>query len=100
MTSLDASFTPPIFDYPHTATRCSIIGGVIARDPRIPFLDGLFLWTDLCEGVLYVIDSATAKPEATSLGLSVQEPTSFGVDAQNRIYLTTAKGQVYRLDAK
>jgi hypothetical protein len=55
---------------------------------------------DLCEGVLYVIDSATAKPEATSLGLSVQEPTSFGMDAEHRIYLTTAKGEVYRLDPK
>jgi glucose/arabinose dehydrogenase len=98
--SASASFTPPIFDYPHTPTRCSIIGGVVARDPRIPTLDGLFLWTDLCEGVLYVIDSATAKPEATSLGLSVQEPTSFGMDAEHRIYLTTAKGEVYRLDPK
>ena len=50
--------------------------------------------------MLYVIDSATARPEATSLGLSVQEPTSFGMDAEHRIYLTTAKGEVYRLDPK
>ena len=98
--SASASFTPPIFDYPHTPTRCSIIGGVVARDPRIPTINGLFLWTDLCEGVLYVLDPATANPEATSLGLSVREPTSFGTDAENRIYLTTAEGEVYRLDPK
>ena len=99
-TCADSGFTPPLFEYPHAPTRCSIIGGVVARDPRIPTFDGLFLWTDLCEGVLYVLDPAAAKPEATSLGLSVREPTSFGTDAEHRIYLATAEGQVYRLDPK
>jgi glucose/arabinose dehydrogenase len=95
-----ASITPPLYEYAHTPTRCSITGGVVARDPRIPKLEGLFLWTDLCEGVLYVLDPAAAKPEATSLELSVREPTSFGMDGDHRIYLATAEGKIYRLDPK
>ncbi len=95
-----AQVTPPLFEYPHSPTRCSIIGGVVAHEPRIPKLDGLFLLTDLCEGALYAIDPAQGTQTAISLELSVRQPTSFGTDAQNRIYVTTAEGQLYRLDPK
>lgn len=96
----DATLTPPLYDYPHTNGRCSIVGGVVSRDPRIPSLDGLYLWADLCEGTLDALDPAAAQPEATSLGLSVRQPTSFGMDAADRIYVATAEGRVYRLDPK
>ena len=45
-----ATLTPPLFEYPHSDTRCSITGGVVAHDPRLPALDGLYLWSDLCGG--------------------------------------------------
>ena len=35
-----ATFTPPVWQYPHGETRCSITGGVVVRDPRLPELDG------------------------------------------------------------
>ena len=37
---------------------------------------------------------------AVSLNITVQEPTSFGTDASNRIYVATANGPVYRIDPK
>ena len=35
-----------------------------------------------------------------SLNITAQEPTSFGTDASNRIYIATADGPVYRIDPK
>jgi glucose/arabinose dehydrogenase len=60
-----AQLTPPLFEYRHSDTRCSITGGVVSRDPRLPRLDGLYLWSDLCDGQLYAIDPAAATPESS-----------------------------------
>ena len=93
-----ATLTPPLYEYPHSSTRCSITGGVVARDPRLPALNGLFLWSDLCDGQIYAINPAAADITEQPLGVSVTQPTSFGVDALKRIYVATAGGELYRLD--
>ncbi len=95
-----AKLTPPLYEYAHEGSRCSVIGGVVSHDPRLPELRATYLFTDLCEGILYAINPAQAKPVAVTLGLTVKAPTSLGVDADGRIYLTTGGGQLYRLDPK
>jgi glucose/arabinose dehydrogenase len=94
----NAQLVPPIYEYPHAASRCSITGGVVARDPRLPDLNGLYLWSDLCDGQLYAIDPNAPAITATPLALTVSQPTTFGVDAEQRIYVGTAAGALYRLD--
>ena len=37
-----ATLTPPLLQYPHSNTRCSITGGIVARDPRLTSLNGLY----------------------------------------------------------
>jgi glucose/arabinose dehydrogenase len=98
-TCATATLTPPVWQYPHGATRCSVTGGVVARDPRLPELDGLYLWSDLCDGRIYALDP-TGTPGETPINLTVEEPTSFGTDAANRIYVASANGAVYRIDPK
>ena len=44
-----AKLTAPLYEYSHSETRCSITGGVVSRDPRLPTLNGLYLWSDLCD---------------------------------------------------
>ena len=92
------TLTPPLYEYAHSSTRCSITGGVVARDPRLPQLTGLYLWSDLCDGQLYAIDPAAKTIKEEPLRVKVVQPTSFGTDALDRIYLTTVVGGVYRLD--
>jgi glucose/arabinose dehydrogenase len=99
-TCASAKLTPPLFEYPHDDSRCSVIGGVVSHDPRLPNLLTDYLFTDLCQGGLYAIDPAQQKPVAVALGLKVNEPTSFGVDANGQIHLTTAGGELYRVDPK
>jgi glucose/arabinose dehydrogenase len=93
-----ATLTPPLWEYSHSPTRCSVTGGVVSRDPRLPSLSGLYLWSDLCDGQLYAINPAMQTIAEQPLGLSAVQPTSFGTDALNRIYVTTVAGNVYRLD--
>jgi glucose/arabinose dehydrogenase len=93
-----AALTPPLYQYPHSSTRCSITGGFVARDPRLPVLNGLYLWSDLCDDELYAIDPSAAEVVARPLGLGLEQPTSFGTDALGRVYVVTAGGGVYRID--
>lgn len=69
--------------------RCSITGGVVVRDPRLPALDGRYLWSDLCDGQLYAIDPSATTIAEQPLGLSANLPTSFGTDALDRVYVAT-----------
>ena len=39
---------PPIYEYAHDATHCSISGGFVARDPTVPTLAGRYLFADYC----------------------------------------------------
>ena len=90
---------PPALSYDHHK-GCSVIGGVFARDPRLPQLAGRFLYGDLCSGairsMLYadgqVIDDAPVGP---LLG----QVMAFGEDGLGRIYASSlADSSLYRLD--
>jgi hypothetical protein len=93
-----ATLTPPIYEYAHSTTRCSVIGGPVVHDPRLPELAGRYLWTDYCDRTVYALDPAQTEPAADTIATFPGQPTSFGVDDAGRVYLTTATGQLYRLD--
>ena len=88
-----ARLTAPLFEYPHDERRCSITGGVVARD-SIVALNGLYLWSDFCEGR---INGLTPQGKRVPLNLKVDQPTSFGI-AAGHIYIATATGTLHRLN--
>ena len=49
-TALCPGAVPPLFEYGHAGDLCAVIGGVVLHDPRLPSLDGRFLYSDLCGG--------------------------------------------------
>jgi glucose/arabinose dehydrogenase len=89
----------PIFAYPHSRDgSCSIIGGYVVRDPRLPGLRGRYVYADLCEGQLRSLDPHLKRARGDhKLGLQVSSPSSFGEDQQHRLYVTSLEGPVYRL---
>jgi glucose/arabinose dehydrogenase len=89
---------PPVFEYAHSPTRCSITGGLVARDPRLPALAGRYLFADFCDGRINALSLTAKAPTATPLPAIVPKPTSFGTDAVGRIYVASADGPIYRLD--
>jgi hypothetical protein len=90
---------PPQVAYFH-GKDCSVIGGVVAHDPRLPQLAGRFLYGDLCSGnirsLLYQ-EGHVVSDEPT--GATLPETTSFGEDGPGRIYaMSLADRTLYRLD--
>jgi glucose/arabinose dehydrogenase len=89
----------PIFVYPHSrGGSCSIIGGYVVGDRRLPSLYKRYVYADLCEGQLRSLfpglSRATGEHE---LGLRVSTPSSFGEDTRGHIYVTSLDGPIYRL---
>ena len=91
----------PLVEYQRADGECAVIGGVVARDPRIPALTGRYLYGDLCSGKVTALLVESGKVSASGdLGLEVAELTSFGVDGLGRTYVMSLQGGVYRLDPK
>jgi glucose/arabinose dehydrogenase len=87
----------PIFAYGR-GRGCTIIGGYVVRDPRLPRLRGRYLYADLCEGQLRtLVPHLKRASDDRKLGLSVSSPSSFGEDNQHRLYVASLEGPVFRI---
>ncbi len=89
----------PLYDYNHNTNLCAVIAGVVLHDPRLPALDGDFLYSDLCGGeimAMHVKDGALASND--DLKLNVPGADSFGMDALGRAYVISVDGPIYRID--
>jgi glucose/arabinose dehydrogenase len=89
----------PLLDYNHNTDLCGVIGGVVLHDPRLPSLDGSFLYSDLCGGEIRALRVANgAVGSDDDLKLNVPQIDSFGMDALGRAYAVSLTGGVYRID--
>jgi glucose/arabinose dehydrogenase len=93
--------TFPLFTYPHTGSRCAIIGGYVIRDAALPSLLGRYIYGDHCSGEVRSFIPNVRTQEAVDdspVGtLSAPELTSFGQGNAGQIYYALQTGQVYRL---
>jgi glucose/arabinose dehydrogenase len=88
----------PIFAYPHSRGGCSIVGGYVVADRSLPSLYRRYLYTDYCDGTLRsLVPHLSRAGGDRKLGLTVEEPGSFGVDSRGHVYVTSVAGPVYRL---
>jgi glucose/arabinose dehydrogenase len=93
--------TPPLRDYARANPDCAVIGGVVARDPRIAILAGRYLYGDFCAGSITAIAVENGRVTASdTLGVVVPRLTSFGVDGSGRVYALSLTGEVFRIDPK
>lgn len=92
----------PAFDFPRGDGVCAVIGGVVVRDPRIPALRGRYLYGDLCAGTVTAVTLAERSLDRSDvLELpQVRGLSSFGVDGLGRVYVTSTRGDVLRLDPR
>jgi len=91
----------PVLDYSHSSGRCSITGGYVVRDRRVPGLYGRYVYGDYCGGRLMSVRLKPGKARSNrSLGITVPSLSSFGEDAVGRVYVTSSEGAVYRFAAK
>ena len=87
----------PVLVRSHDDGWCSITGGVVVRDRALAGLFGRYVFGDFCRGQIL---SARLGPgsarDVRSTRLKVSALSSFGEDAQGRVYVTSSNGPVYR----
>lgn len=88
----------PVLELSHADGNCSITGGYIVRDPRLPTLTGRYVYGDFCKGELRSVKLAAGSAGGDrSLGLEkIPNLSSFGEDAAGRVYVMSLDGRVYR----
>lgn len=95
-----AGLTAPILDYDHSQ-GCSVTGGYVYRGNAIPELRGHYFYSDFCGGWLRSLryqNGQTSDQRSWPVG-NVGPVLSFGVDAQQELYLLSSEGgKVYRLE--
>jgi glucose/arabinose dehydrogenase len=89
---------PPVIERFHSDGNCSVVGGVVVRDPVLSALRGRYIFGDYCRGV---IESARLEGlkahDVRATSLHVSSLSSFGVDGRKRAYAVSLSGPVYRL---
>ncbi len=90
-------YRPPVLEYSSSGRDCSVTGGYVVHDPRIPALAGRYLYADFCGGRIRSFDPSNPGPSDSATGLEPGSPSSFGEGAHRRIYVASLEGPVYRI---
>ena len=97
---------PPLAEFSHKGSACSITGGPVYRGCAMPDLRGTYFYADFCAGFirsLRVRDGKaiemrdrTAELEPGG-GLHIEAITSFGEDARGEIYVVDQEGEIFKI---
>lgn len=86
----------PIWEYGHSP-ECSITGGYVYGGPGVPELEGKYIYGDYCSSKIWALEYDGINPPANQYLLNVSGSlTSFGVDEQNELYITSFNGNIYK----
>jgi len=89
--------TFPMLTYSHS-DGCAVIGGYVVHRADLGWLNGRYLYSDLCNGqIRSLVASAGRATRDRATGLQVGSPSSFGEGPGGRIYVASHSGPVYRL---
>jgi glucose/arabinose dehydrogenase len=89
----------PIIERPHSEGDCAIIGGFVYRGTRIPNLNGAYVYSDACTGIVRAaVQSGGVITQHRSLGFRVQGIAAFGEDGTGELYaVQRTPGVIYKL---
>ncbi len=93
----------PILEYSSAdgSGNCSVTGGYVVRDTRLPDLVGRYVYADFCADELRsMVPTLDGALDDAPLGISVVQPASFGLGPGRRLYVVSLTGAVYRLIAR
>ena len=89
-------YVDPIYEYPHNP-ECSITGGYVYRGINVPELEGKYIYGDYCSSKIWALSYDGVNPPTNELLVTAAGPvTSFGVDQNDEIYVTSSNGKIYR----
>ncbi|MGK0361535.1 MAG: putative repeat protein (TIGR03806 family), partial [Bradymonadia bacterium] len=87
-----ADCVDPVHVYPHAQGR-SVTGGFVYRGQRLPALWGRYVFADFVSGRVWALEERDGQAAAVVQLTSVNQPSSFGQDAQGRLYILSFGNQ-------
>ncbi len=93
----DSGLIPPVFEYAHNGNDQSITGGYVYRGNTLQSLVGNYIYADFVDGRIWALDTESNNPDDQLLLESNLNISSFGIDAQNELYICAFDGSIYRL---
>jgi glucose/arabinose dehydrogenase len=87
---------PPVYDYGRDLGG-TVIGGYVYRGSSIPELRGAYLFGDLYNPDVRMLVPANSGFRHLTLGVEVENLSSFGEDHDGELYLLSLSGPVYRI---
>lgn len=100
------TFQRPLHTYGHTNGNCSITGGYVYRGCAVPDLRGAYFFADWCSGRIWSLrhsgGTVTSLIDRTAElapggGLTIDNVTSFGEDANGELYMCDMDGEIYKI---
>lgn len=95
----DGTLVVPVIEYGHTGGACSVTGGYVYRGARYPGLNGLYIYGDYCNGMIW---GARRQPDGTVTARTLTDAgffiSTFGEDLNGELYVADHQaGAIYRL---
>ena len=92
-----AGLMPPALEY-GSGQGCSVIGGYVYRGPCLPSLTGAYVYADYCSGNIWALRyQGGSVADHRQIAVLDKSITSFGQDAEGRLYILTRDSGIYRL---
>ncbi|WP_419840324.1 PQQ-dependent sugar dehydrogenase [Candidatus Poriferisodalis sp.] len=94
-----ADHRPPDLEYRHGRGLCAVIGGHVYRGSELEWLEGRYVFADLCGGDIYAaaVSPGTEPDDVWHLGVSTPRPVGFAADAEGELYVIDMETGVWRL---
>lgn len=97
---VDPSWTDPVVEFPHSQSRCAVMGGFVYRGSDIPWFDGSYIYGDYCSGRMWSFkyDGSTVSEftertaELAPVNSSIGPVLGFGEDAAGELYILDRGG--------
>ncbi|TAI48286.1 PQQ-dependent sugar dehydrogenase [Flagellimonas allohymeniacidonis] len=93
----ETGLIPPVFEYNHDAGDKSITGGYVYQGTLAPSLEGKYVYGDFISGRIWALDAITNNPSnalVLETGLNI---ASFGINADDELYVCAFNGSIYRI---
>ncbi len=89
-------YIDPIWEYDHP-TGFSVTGGYVYRGQNVPELNGKYIYGDYVTKLIWALEYDGINPPTNEFLLTATgDITSFGLDQNNELYITSFNGNIYR----
>jgi glucose/arabinose dehydrogenase len=90
------NLTPPLYEYAHEE-GCSVTGGVVYRGSKYPALQGIYLFGDFCNSMIWGLRQTEEGWKQYAFGTPEGLLVAFAEDEDGEVYIVDYDGNLLRL---